>query len=231
MLTALIIALAVAVLATTLVLNSSGSSRSGNSAPAQAGSSAEQGSQAGDTGAVDSATGPDAITANSGFDGAALPAGLTAPGFTLIDQYGQSISPARYRGQVIALAFLYSTCGRVCILLAQQVRGALDELARPVPVLFVSADPARDSAASVARFLSEASLTGRVQYLTGPLTELRKVWREYHVTPPEDNLAGFENTIALFLIDRRGDERVLFQLEELTPEAVGHDLRSLAMGG
>ncbi len=58
-------------------------------------------------------------------------------------------------------------CSRSCTpraappasLIAQQIRGALDELPHPVPVLIVSADPAADTPASVARFLAQVSLT------------------------------------------------------------------------
>jgi len=166
-------------------------------------------------------------TSSSGFDGAAIPPGRRAPGFTLQNQAGAPVSLGSYRGHVVILAFLYSTCGRVCLLLAQQIRGALDELPEPVPVLLVSAEPSADSAGNVARFLAEVSLSGRVSYLTGSTSELRAIWRDYRVTPPERDRPGFENTISLFLIDRSGDERVLFQLEELTPEALVHDARKL----
>jgi protein SCO1/2 len=166
-------------------------------------------------------------TSSSGFDGAALPPGRRAPAFTLHDQAGAPVSLSAYRGRVVVLAFVYSACGRVCELLAQQIRGALDELPKPVPVLLVSAEPSADSAAGVARFLAEVSLSGRVSYLTGSTAQLRPIWRAYHVTPPELDRAGFENTISLFLIDGAGDERVLFQLEELTPEALVHDARKL----
>src|ERR1039458_4804136 len=74
----------------------------------------------------------------SGFDGAALPAAAPAHGFELTDQDRRAVSLSRYRGQVTIIAFLYSTCGATCILIAQQVRGALDELPHPVPVLFIS---------------------------------------------------------------------------------------------
>jgi protein SCO1/2 len=169
----------------------------------------------------------DSATNNTGFDGAALPKGSAAPGFTLTDQSGRPVSLSEYRGRVVVLAFLYSTCGRVCVVLAQQVRGALDELPRPVPVLFLTAAPEKDTPKSISRFLAEVSLTGRVRYLTGPPAELRPLWRAYHVTPPEEDRAGFDNTISLYLLDRHGDERVLFQLEQLTPEALVHDLRAL----
>ncbi len=89
----------------------------------------------------------------SGFDGAALPGTVTAPDFSLGDQLGRSVSLAGYRGRVTLVTFLYSSCGATCVLIAQQIRGALDELAGPVPVLIISADPAGDSPRRVARFL------------------------------------------------------------------------------
>ena len=66
--------------------------------------------------------------AESGFDGAALPPGVPARDFTLTDQHGHPVSLSEYRGQVVVVAFLYSTCGATCIVIAQQIRGALDEL-------------------------------------------------------------------------------------------------------
>src|SRR5437879_12264999 len=57
----------------------------------------------------------------SGFDGAALPGSVTAPAFTLADQYGHAVSPASFRGQVTILTFLYSTCGAACVVIAQQI--------------------------------------------------------------------------------------------------------------
>jgi protein SCO1/2 len=86
-------------------------------------------------------------SATAGFDGAALPEGIPAPLFTLTDQYGRRVSLASTRGHVAVLAFLYSTCGDTCVVIAQQIRGALEELPHPVPVLIVSADPAADTRA------------------------------------------------------------------------------------
>jgi protein SCO1 len=170
-------------------------------------------------------------TVPPGFDGAALPGNVSAPGFTLTDQYGRPVSLGEYRGQVVVLTFLYSTCGATCILIAQQIRGALDELdherAHPPAVLIVSADPAADSHAHVARFLSEVSLSGRVQYLTGPLSRLRSIWRAYRIRPASVGAREFDNYAQLLLLDGRGSERVLFEPEVLTPEALAHDIRKL----
>jgi len=164
---------------------------------------------------------------SSGFDGAALPAGVSAPGFTLTDQLGRPVSLSDYRGQVTVIAFLYSTCGAGCTVIAQQIRGALDELPRPVPVLVVSADPAADSPARVAGFLAANSLTGRVRYLTGPLTRLRSLWRAYRIAPAAAGRAAFERNAAVLLLDGQGRERVVFGLEQLTPESLAHDIGRL----
>jgi protein SCO1/2 len=166
----------------------------------------------------------------SGFEGAPLPGNRAAPGFTLIDQQGHTVSLADYRGRVVLLTFLYSRCGATCILIAQQIRGALEELHEQPAVLVVSADPATDTRASVARFLEEVSLSGRVQYLTGPLSRLRAVWRAYGVTPASSSAATFDRFASILLLDGHGRERVLFQSEVLTPEALSHDIAKLQSG-
>jgi protein SCO1/2 len=163
----------------------------------------------------------------TGFEGAALPPGVLAPAFTLTDQHGHSVSLASYRGQVTIVAFVYSTCGATCVVIAQQIRGALDELSRPVPVLLISADPAADTPARVRDFLSRVSLSGRVSYLRGDAAQLRRVWHAFGVTPASADRAAFDRSAPVYLIDRAGRERVIYQLEQLTPEAVAHDVRKL----
>jgi protein SCO1/2 len=165
-----------------------------------------------------------------GFDGAALPPGVSAPDFMLTDQQGRRISLSSYRGQVVILTFLYPTCGGACILVAEQIRGALDGLARPVPVLVLSVEPAADEPIRVARFLARVSLAGRAEYLSGSPTELRPLWLAYHITPPSLGRAAFARAASVLLIDRNGRERVVFGLEQLTPEALAHDIGKLQKG-
>jgi cytochrome oxidase Cu insertion factor (SCO1/SenC/PrrC family) len=128
---------------------------------------------------------------------------------------------------VAIVAFVYSTCGATCVVIAQQLRGALDELRRAVPVLLISADPAADTPARIRHFLSRVSLRGRASYLSGSPAELRAVWRGFRVVGASADPAAFERTASVFLIDRTGRERVIYQLEQLTPEAVAHDVRKL----
>jgi len=157
------------------------------------------------------------------FDGAAFPAGVGAPGFALEDQSGRAVSLSAQRGHVVLLAFLGADC-RACSLAAQQIRGALDEVGtegRPRTLLVdYGATPA--SPARRAAFLAAASLSGRASFLGGSPAQLRQTWRAYSLPRPPQ-----EDAIALVLVDRHGYERVAFGLEQLTPEALSHDIRLL----
>jgi protein SCO1/2 len=163
----------------------------------------------------------------TGFDGALLPAHLRPREFALTDQHGRRVSLRGERGEVTILAFLYTTSRTTAPLIAQQIRGALDELGGPVPALAVSVDPAGDTRARVRAFLRANALTGRLEYLTGTPAQLRAVWRAYDVTPARAGAGAYERAAFVLLLDRSGAPRVELPLEQLTPETLAHDVRRL----
>jgi protein SCO1/2 len=169
---------------------------------------------------------------NGNFDGAAFPPDVRARRFTLTNQNGQRVSLSAYHGDVVVLAFLFSKC-RTCVLVADQVRGALDEIegTRGVATIFVSTDPRADTRASVSRFLGETSLSGHVEYLTGTPRELQPIWKAYAIPPVSAGRYASEEGSTVLLIDRDGSERVGFGLEQITPEGLAHDIRLLASAG
>ncbi|MBA3807567.1 MAG: SCO family protein [Solirubrobacterales bacterium] len=172
-----------------------------------------------------SATSPTAPA--SRFGGAALPPGSPAPDFTLVDQDGRPVSLSQTRGEVTVLSFLYSGCGAACVVIAQQIRGALDQLRRPARVLILSADPRADTPARMGRFLTQQSLSGRASYLSGSLAQLRPIWRAFGVTPASAGRVAFDRTATVTLLDPQRRRRVLFGSEQLTPEALAHDIGRL----
>jgi protein SCO1 len=164
--------------------------------------------------------------ANGAFIGAPVP--LEGPhDFTLTDSARRSASTREYRGRVLVLAFVGTRCRAPCTIIADQIRGALEELSHPVPVLLVSVDPASDTRAAIARYLAAVSLTGRARYLTGSVAALRAAWRPYRVPAPARGSAAFERFAPVFLLDARGRARVEYPLEALTPEGLVHDIRAL----
>jgi protein SCO1 len=163
----------------------------------------------------------------SGFAGAALPGGIVAPAWTLTSASGERVSLSDYRGRVLILTFLTPTAG-VSQLIAQQIRGALDDLGgHPVPAVAISVAPQLDARTRIERFLAANALSGRLTYLTGSAARLRSIWSAYHVVPLAAGRARFENAATVLLIDARGDERVLFGAEQLTPQGLAHDVQRL----
>jgi protein SCO1 len=162
----------------------------------------------------------------TGFDGAARPPGARAVDFRLHDQDGRLATMRAYRGRDVVVTFMYSTCKDTCPLTAQQIRGALDLLGgRPVPVLAISVDPAGDTPAHVRRFLAAQRMAARMRYLTGTSAELAPVWRAYGIQPQSSQA---EHTASTVLVDGAGMQRVGYLTDQLTPEALAHDLRALA---
>ncbi len=163
----------------------------------------------------------------TGYDGALLPGNLRPRALTLTDQYGRRVSLSDFKGRVAILTFLYTTSKTTAPLIAQQIRGALEELPRGTPALAISLDPAADTPARVRAFLHAASLTGRMEYLTGSTAQLRPVWRAYSAVPASAGATAYERDAFVLLLDKQGAPRVEFPVEELTPEALAHDVRKL----
>jgi protein SCO1/2 len=159
-----------------------------------------------------------------GFAGAIRP-DIPPQDFRLRDQDGRAVALSAYRGRVVVLTFLYTTCRDTCPIMAQQIRGALDDLGRPVPALAVSVDPLGDTAARARAFLARQHLTGRMRFLLGTARDLQPVWRAYGIAPQTD---GRDHSAYVVLIDRRGRQRIGFPADRLTPEALAHDIRRLS---
>lgn len=110
-----------------------------------------------------------------------------APGFTLTDQHGRSLSLASLRGKPVLLAFLDSRCTAVCPVLAQEFALAdhdLGALAAHVMLVGVNVNPMATSVADVAKFdqLHGLAALPNWHFLTGPVSQLRRVWAAYGIT-------------------------------------------------
>ena len=159
-----------------------------------------------------------------GFAGAIRPA-IPPQDFELRDQNGRAVSLRDFRGRVVVLTFLYTTCRDTCPLTATQIRGALDDLDHEVPALAVSVDPANDTPQRARRFLFSRGLGGgRMRFLLGSRAQLEPVWRAYGIRPQGE---AFDHSAYVLLIDRRGRQRVGFPVAQLTPEGLVHDIRRL----
>ena len=158
-----------------------------------------------------------------GFAGSIRPEAPPAD-FALTDQDGKPVRVADLRGGPVVVTFMYTTCKDDCPTMTQQLRGALDDLGRDVPVLAVSVDPANDTPERARTFIARQQMTGRMRFLLGDEQALQRVWRSFGIQPQED---GIEHSAAVILLDADGVARVSFPVDQITPEGVEHDLRVL----
>jgi protein SCO1/2 len=128
------------------------------------------------------------------------------------------------RGRPVIVTFLYTTCRETCPIMAQTVRGALDQLGHDVPALAVAVDPPRDTAERARTFLLKQRATGRLRFVLGSRAELKPLWKGFAIQPQS---VTQEHQARITLVDRRGFQRIGFPGPQATPERLAHDVRLL----
>jgi cytochrome oxidase Cu insertion factor (SCO1/SenC/PrrC family) len=141
--------------------------------------------------------------------------GVRAPGFTLTDQRGHTLSLASLRGKVVVLEFMDPHCIDICPIVSQEFVDAYHELgANNSKVVFAAINvnqyyaTVRDMAAYSSQH--QLSTVPTWHFFTGSVPSLRTAWRGYNiqVAAPNPN-ADIEHTSAVYFIDARGAERYL----------------------
>jgi cytochrome oxidase Cu insertion factor (SCO1/SenC/PrrC family) len=149
---------------------------------------------------------------------------------TLRDQSGHLFALSSLHGRTVAMTFFDSHCTQACPLEGRALASA--ERAMPAaqrPVLVVVSVNPLDTPVSTRTAIRKWGLAGLAPWywLRGTHAQLASVWKAYHifVSPPING--DIEHTEALYLIDRRGDERSGY-LYPFAPRFVTLDMRTLA---
>jgi protein SCO1/2 len=150
------------------------------------------------------------------------------PAMSLRDQSGAVISNKSLLGRPAIVTFMDMTCTQECPIQAQLLNqtaifmGA--QKAAQVNWVVVSVNPTNTPADANA-FMSRNKVTIPVKVLMGSEAQLQPVWNAYHIyvqpTPTDVN-----HTVALFLIDKSGHERMIF-VDGFDPKALSQDLTAL----
>ena len=155
--------------------------------------------------------------------------GIPAPNFRLTDQFGNQISLQQFKGKPVVLTFLYTHCPDVCPLTAEHLHSAMLELgkdAHNVAVLAVSTDPKRDDVASAMQFSQQHQMTDYWHYLVGTQEQLSPVWANYSIYA-QTQQENVNHSMAIFVIDKQGHERVFLSSNDFTPAQLTADLKTL----
>ena len=165
----------------------------------------------------------------------AMKAGVFSPlhkaaEFSLAGSDGSDVTLARYRGKVVLLTFGFTHCAAVCpttLATLAQARAGLGKAADSVQVIYVTVDPARDSAEHMRGYL--AAFDRRFIGATGTPERLASVRRNYGVTAVKEGTGpdyAMAHTSSIFLIDRAGTLRAVMPFGHDAADFV-HDIKLL----
>jgi protein SCO1/2 len=140
----------------------------------------------------------------------ALSVGQTVPDFTLTDQLRRRLSLSQFRGKVVALNFIYTSCvlPQFCYRLANHfgvvAKRFSARMARELVLLTITFDPARDTPERLADYARQWNADpASWRFLTGDTGEIGHVCGLFGVDFfPSEGL--FSHSSRTAVIDRRG---------------------------
>jgi protein SCO1 len=157
-----------------------------------------------------------------------------APPTVLTDSRKQPFDLEKLRGKVVLVSFVYTTCNGVCPLTTQALAGVRKQLetaglwGKSVEFVSITLDPERDTAPILKNY---AKLSGADfpawHFLTGSPEDVGKVIKAWDMWVKSDAKGVLDHPSRIFLIDGRGRQREIYNLEFLKPETVLEDVRGL----
>ena len=138
-----------------------------------------------------------------------------APGFTLTDQAGRTMTLSALRGKAVVLEFMDPHCTDICPIVSREFVAAYHDLGaagRNVAFIAVNVNQYHASVADMAAYSREQGLNTipSWHFFTGPVPALTAVWRDYDIEVEAPNPdADIVHTSAVYFIDAQGREAFL----------------------
>ncbi len=134
-----------------------------------------------------------------------------APDFHLTTSNGTGVSLSSLRGKEVILTFLDPVCYDVCPVIASEITNAVASLgtaSKNVVMVAIDINPSFTTRASIGQFDAEHGLANIANwyYLTGSLSELNRIWRQYSVVPTVGPVGMISHPQVVYFIDSRGVE-------------------------
>ena len=140
----------------------------------------------------------------------ALAVGDAVPDFTLIDQHARPLSLSAFKGKVVAVNFMYTTCQLpdFCVRLVNHFavlqKRFSTRLGRDLILLTISFDPERDRPEVLDHYAAQwKPVPGTWHFLTGSTADVGRVLDLFGVSAfPNEGL--MDHSLRTVVIDRRG---------------------------
>jgi protein SCO1/2 len=157
-----------------------------------------------------------------------------APATVLVDSAAKPFDLASLRGKVVLVSFVYTTCNGTCPLTTQTLARLQKKLesaklwGKSVEFVSITLDAKRDTPEVLVRYakLFGADLAAW-HFLTGTPAQVESVIKDWGMWVKTDANGVIDHPSRIFLLDARGHEREIYNLEFLTENSVVEDVRAL----
>lgn len=156
-----------------------------------------------------------------------------APDFALTTQDGGRLRLADLRGKVLLVSFVFTTCNGSCPATTHRMAAVQEELKRrglekEVRLLSISLDPKRDTPEILRGYMSLYDADpANWTFLTGAPDEVAKVVAAWGMWARPTANGQLDHPSRVFLVDRRGRVREIYNLGFLKTSWVAEDVAEL----
>lgn len=159
----------------------------------------------------------------------------TAPPFTLTTQAATTLRSDDFKGKVLLVSFIFTTCNGSCPATTHRMADVQKELARrgllkkpQVQLLSISLDPARDTPEVLRNYMKVYDVDAATwSFLTGSVAEVDKVVRDWGMWVKPAANGQLDHPSRIFLVDRQGRVREIYNLSFLKTSWVADDIELL----
>jgi len=113
------------------------------------------------------------------------------PAFSLVDEWGQNVTPEKIKGKVSLISFMFAHCQTMCPAIVDQVKFALKKLNQTdIPVYFITLDPWRDTPATLPTLSKKWGNHPQIHFLSGDPKNVSAVIEAFGVPAQRDMKSG-----------------------------------------
>jgi protein SCO1/2 len=169
----------------------------------------------------------------AGAGGPALPVVENAPAFALIDQDEKPRALADYKGKVVLVSFIFTTCSGTCPATTHRLARVHHEIEKKtwkdrVEFVSITLDPERDRPETLRGYRRLYDITSpRWMFLTGKVDEVKKALGAWGMWAKPAANGQLDHPSRVYLVDPRGRIREIYNLDFLRLPWVIEDIEGL----
>lgn len=156
------------------------------------------------------------------------------PDFKFINQYGDTVTAADFKGKIYVTDFFFTTCPTICPVMKKQMLKVYEQIKGQADVAILShtIDPQHDTPAVLKQYADDLGVTGKQwQFVTGDREKIYEIGeKKYLVVAGTDSTApgGYIHSGAFILVDKEKRIRGTYNgTDEESTQRLLKDLKKL----